>query len=752
MKGQNNRVIKINQLILICFFFLITLLSNAQSPTEFVNPFIGTTNYGTTNPGALVPRGMVSVVPFNVSGNSALNKRDKDDGWWSTPYSWDNKYFTGYSHVNLSGVGCPELGVVLLMPTTGEVNADHRQYGSEMSEQVAKPGYYSTYLNKYDIKTEVSATERTGISRFSFPEGQANILIDLGNGLTNESGASVKIVNNREIEGWRMTGTFCYNDGTERPVYFVARFNKPAESFGAWKKMPQMGPEANWSATSNKIKYYKNFMSEMSGDSIGTWFTFHTKAKEEIIVEIGISYVSIDNARLNLDHESNDFDFERTREMAEKKWNEALSTITVKGGTEDQKTIFYTGLYHMQIHPNILSDVNGQYPAMESFEIMERTNGERYTTFSLWDTYRNVFPFLSLAFPQQQLDMVTSMIEMYDESGWLPRWELNSTETHVMEGDPAIPVIVDSWFRGIRNFDINKAYEGMLKSATTPGTENKLRPDIDHYISHGYVPLKGKYDNSVSHALEYYIADWNLAQLARDLGKEEDYERFLKQSQGYKNYYDAEEFGIIRPKLENGNFLPDFDPREGENFAPSPGFHEGNAYQYTFCAHHDMEGMIKLNGGKKNFVKKLQSIFDDGNFDMTNEPDIHYPWLFNYVKGEEWRSQKEVNRLMATYFKNAPDGLPGNDDTGTMSSWIVYAMMGIYPVLPGDMNYAISSPVFDEIKIKLDQNFYPGEEIIIRKTGSSSNIKGIKWNGKSARTYFVNHTDLIKGGVLEIIH
>ena len=732
------------------FLLIFNIQASGQSPVNMVNPFIGTTNYGTTNPGAIVPRGMVSVVPFNVAGNSALNKHDKDAGWWSTPYSWDNKYFTGYSHVNLSGVGCPELGVILLMPTTGEINADFHEYGSEMGEQAARPGYYSTFLKKYNIKTDVSATERTGISRFTFPAGKSNILIDLGNGLTNESGASIKIINNREIEGWRMTGTFCYNNGTERPVYFVARFSKAADEFGVWKKMPQMNAEASWSATSGKFKYYKNYQAEMAGDSIGSWFSFNTKHNEQILVEIGISYVSIDNARQNLNTESNNFDFEAISQQAENKWDEALSTITVRGGSDDQKTVFYTALYHMQIHPNILSDVNGQYPAMESFEINSCNNGKRYTVFSLWDTYRNVHPFLSLAFPEQQLNMVNSMIEMYDESGWLPRWELNSTETHVMEGDPALPVIVDTWLRGIKNFDIEKAYEAMYKSAATAGAENKIRPDIDHYISKGYVPLTQPYDNSVSHALEYYIADWNLAQLAKALGKEEDHKRFLKQSQGWKNYYDTE-FGIIRPKLKNGEFLPDFDPKQGENFEPSPGFHEGNAYQYTFCAHHDMEEMIELNGGKKEFVKKLQAIFDEGHFDMANEPDIHYPWLFNYIKGEEWRSQEEVNRLMS-YFKNAPDGLPGNDDTGTMSSWIVYAMMGIYPVLPGDMNYAVSSPVFDEITIKLDSNFYPVKEITIRKTGTSEKIKSINFNGSRIKSYFVNHAVLTEGGILEINH
>jgi len=292
----------------------------------------------------------------------------------------------------------------------------------------------------------------------------------------------------------------------------------------------------------------------------------------------------------------------------------------------------------------------------------------------------------------------------------------------------------------------------MCKSATTPGKDNKIRPDIDFYLSHGYVPLKDSFDNSVSHALEYYIADWNLAQLAKDLGKTEDYERFLQQSKGYKNYYN-QNFGLICPKLSNGKFISNFNPKQGENFEPSPGFHEGNAYQYTFCAQHDMNGMIALNGGKKRFAKKLQAVFDEGNFDMANEPDIHYPWLFDYISGEEWRTQKEVRRLIDTYFKNMPGGLPGNDDTGTMSAWVAYAMMGFYPVLPGDMNYALSSPVFDEISIRLDPDFYPGQTITIRQTGDiSAKIKRIKWNGKRLHSYFINHAELVKGGVLEIVH
>ncbi len=718
--------------------------------TDYVNPFIGTTNFGTTNPGAIVPRGMVSLTPFNVSG-SDINTYDKDARWWSTPYSWDNSYLTGFSHVNLSGVGCPDLGVIILMPTTGDVKADHKEYGSIMKNQVSIPGYYTTDLEKYGVKAELSSTKRTGISRYTFPKGKSNILLNLGLGLSNESGAKVRIVNNQEIEGSRMTGSFCYNDGSERPVFFVARFSKKAEELGVWKKMPEMKAESAWSDTDGQIKYYKNFTQEMYGDEIGAYFTFDTQENEQILVEVGVSYVSIANARMNLDAESNDFDFEKTKLQASKEWNDVLGRVKVEGGTKDQKTIFYTALYHTQIHPNIINDVNGQYPAMESFEIRETENCDRYTVFSLWDTYRNFHPLMALLYPQEQLDMVRSMVDMYKESGWLPKWELNSKETHVMEGDPAIPTIVDSYLRGLTDFDVETAYEAMYKSATTEGKNNKLRPDIDHYLAEGYVPLKEEFDNSVSHALEYYIADWNLAQFAKALGKKDDYKKFLGQSLRYKEYFD-EEYKMIRPKLENGKFLKNFNPRQGENFEPSPGFHEGTAWQYTFCVPHDVKGLTKLMGGKHNFVNKLQSVFDDELFDMANEPDIHYPYLFNYFKGEEWRAQKEVRNLIDTYYKNAPDGIPGNDDCGTLSAWVIYSMMGIYPVCPGDTDYAITAPVFDKITIELDPEFHKGKSFQIisnHKNSDGKYISKMLRNGKEHKSYFINHQDISKGGTLE---
>ena len=504
-------------------------------PVDYVNPFIGTTNYGTTNPGAVCPQGMMSVVPFNVMG-AVEGNRDKDSRWWSTPYEHNNVFFTGYAHVNLSGVGCPELGSLLLMPTTGELEVDYMKYGSHYTDEQASPGYYSNILTKYGIKTEVTATPRTGRARFTFPEGKGNILLNLGEGLTNESGATVRFVNDREIEGSKLLGTFCYNPQSVFPIYFVMRIDKQPGDRGYWKKMRPMTVEAQWDSTAGTRKIYTSYLKEMSGDDIGTWFTFDTREGETIEVSIGVSFVSIENARENLEAEQAGRTFDDLRQAARAAWRNDLSRILVEGGTDDQRTVLYTALYHFLIHPNILNDINGEYPAMESNEILT-TQGRRYTVFSLWDTYRNVHQLMTLLFPDRQLDMVRTMIDMYREHGWLPKWELYGRETLTMEGDPAIPVIVDTWMKGLRDFDLETAYEAMRKSATAPGAENLMRPDADDYFNLGYVPLREQYDNSVSHALEYYIADFSLSRLAAALGKKEDAKLFYERSLGYRHYF-----------------------------------------------------------------------------------------------------------------------------------------------------------------------------------------------------------------------
>lgn len=726
------------------------LFVSAQEPVDYVNPFVGTTNYGTTNPGAVVPQGMMSATPFNVMG-SEDNKYDKDKQWWSTPYEVNNKYLTGFSHVNLSGVGCPDLGSLLLMPTSGELNVKYTQYGSEYTDEVAVPGYYSNMLTKYGIKCEMTATPRTSRARFTFHRGQGNLLMNLGEGLTNETGATVRFVNDREIEGSKLLGTFCYNPQAVFPIYFVMRIDKAPATRGYWKlQRPMQGVEAEWDGYSGKYKLYTSYSKEMSGDDVGAWFTFDTTEGEAIEVSIGVSFVSIENARLNLETEQPaGTTFDQIRAQARKKWNEDLSRILVEGGTEEQKGVFYTALYHTMIHPNILQDVNGQYPQMEGDKILT-TDRNRYTVYSLWDTYRNFHQLMTLVYPERQMDMVRTMLDMYREHGWFPKWELYGRETLTMEGDPSIPVIVDTWMKGLRDFDINLAYEGMYKSATTPGKDNLMRPDIDDYIAKGYCPLMEQYDNSVSHALEYYIADYSLYTQAKALGKTEDAKLFYDRSMGYKHYY-CKEFGTLRPILPDGSFYSPFDPLQGANFEPSPGFHEGNSWNYTFYVPHDVKGLAKLMGGQKRFVNKLQMVFDKGYYDPANEPDIAYPYLFSYFKGEEWRTQKLVKELLAKHYTTKPDGLPGNEDTGTMSSWAIFSMMGFYPDCPGVPEYTLTTPTFDKITIKLDPAYWGTDKLVIRKEGGDGYIDQIRLGGKKYSKYRLTHEDLIHAGEITFV-
>lgn len=727
-------------------FFSVAIF--AQQPADYVNPFIGTSNFGATFPGPIAPRGMASISPFNVAGpkNRPL---EKDSQWLSNPYVNENTFLTGFTQVNISGVGCPELGVILLMPTTGEVETDHLKYGSTYSNEVAKTAYYSVDIDKYKVKGEFTASKRVGVSKFTFPKGQSNVLLNLGVGLTNEEGAMVKVVSSTEIEGMRSVGSFCYNSPEDAyPVYFVAKFSKPADKFGVWKKPAKYnGVEAQWMGYNGKVRMMENTIKTVVGDSIGSYFTYKFDKEEVVEVKVGVSYLSIENARENLEKETENKSFETIYKETYNEWNEELSKITVEGGSKDDKTIFYTALYHTLIHPNTLNDFNGEYPVIKRSKI-GKTEGTRYTTFSLWDTYRNVHQLMSLVYPKQQSDMVKSMLEMYDENGWLPKWELNSTETFTMVGDPASIVIADTYLKGIRDFDVQKAYQAMLKGADQI-ENNPLRPGLKDYIEKGYLTTDN--NGPVSTTQEYNISDYSISLLAEALGKKEDAKRFKNRSLSYQKLFDKN-LKLLRPRVANGKWYEPFDPASGANFQENVGFIEGNAWQYAFMVPHDIKGLKKLMGGDKAFSAQLQKIFDSKQFDMANEPDIANPYLFNYVKGEEWKAQENVKRLVQEYFQNKPKGLPGNDDTGTMSAWLVYSMMGIYPISPGDAIYTITTPMFDKITIKLDPKYYKKESIVIEKeVNNDGKIKAIQLDGKSLNSYFISHENLVNGKTLRVI-
>ena len=732
---------------------LYAMASEPTNYTQWVDPFIGTADYSATHPGAVVPHGMMAAVPFNVTG-SALNRYDKDSRWWSTPYDVRNKYSVGFAHGALSGVGCPELGAIITMATTGNAEADRTLRGSTYSDEQATPGYYATTYDQFAIRAEATATERASVERYTFTEGgEANIIVDLGTALSNESGAMLRRVSDTEVEGIRLLGTFCYTNQAVFPIYFVVRISQPAKQIRYWKLQPEMtGIEAQWSGDSGEYKLYERYAREIMGDDIGAILSLGSVAPgTEVEVKVGISYTSIENARKNLDAEVSNRSFDEVRLAAHTKWNDALSRIRVAGGTEDDRTIFYTALYHSVLHPNILSDVNGEYPAMESSTVAVADGYDRYTVFSLWDTYRNVHQLLTLVYPECQRDMLRSMVAMSKEWGWLPRWELYGRETFTMEGDPAIPVIVDSYLKGLRDFDVDAAYEAMKRSATTTGAHNPIRPDIDPYIAHGYIPvgffaqdMSG--DNSVSHALEYYVADNALAAFAREMGDEDFAREMERRAAGWRNYYSKAD-GAMRPIGEDGKFIGEFDPAAGANFSNTTGFHEGSSWNYTFFVPHDIEGLIKVMGGGKRFAERLQWVFDNGHYDPTNEPDIAYPYLFSRVKGYEHLTQRLVKQLLDANYTTAPDGLPGNDDTGTMSTWAVFSMIGLYPDCPGEPYYTITTPRFERVEIET-----PYGTVTITTEGKGDYIKrsGVELGGKRIDRFRISHDELMKAKELNL--
>ena len=554
-----------------------------------------------------------------------------------------------------------------------------------------------------------------------------------------------------EVEGMRLLGTFCYTNQAVFPVYFVARISQPATKVRYWKRQPEMtGVEAAWSGDSGQYKIYESYSREIMGDDIGVCFSLgEVEPGTEVEVRVGISYVSIEGARRNLEAECGKRSFDDALLGAQRSWRNVLGRIRVEGGSDADRTIFYTALYHALLHPNIVSDVDTKYPKMESGTVGSGYN--RYTVFSLWDTYRNLHQLLTLVYPDRQSDMVRTMVDMSKEWGWLPRWELYGRETFTMEGDPAIPVIVDSYLKGIRDFDVEAAYAAMKRSATTPGKDNPIRRDIDPYIERGYIPV-GVFaqdmsgDNSVSHALEYYVADNALATFAREMGDEEFAREMERRASGWRNYYSVKD-GAMRPIDKSGDFVGDFDPAAGANFSNTIGFHEGSSWNYTFFVPHDIEALIKVMGGGKKFVERLEWVFENGHYDPTNEPDIAYPYLFSRVKGYEYLTQEWVRRLLDENYTTEPDGLPGNDDTGTMSAWAVFSMMGIYPDCPGEPYYTITTPRFERVEMDTDYG-----TIVITTEGKGDHIRrnGVELGGKSINRFRISHEELMKAKELNL--
>ena len=690
--------------------------AEAGGNARYVDPFIGTGGAGNTFPGAVVPWGMVSVSPHTDLASPS-------------GYHYGRPHLYGFGHVHLSGTGCPDLGNILLMPTTGPLQTAEDAYKSAFTGESAEPGYYKVDLTTYGVRAEMTATARAGLSRYTFPAcaGDARILVDVSHGLTECRAAQVTIVSPTEVEGWNVSGNFC-SAGNRQAVYFVAQLSKPASAFGTW----------NGAGAGREGEQY--------GTDVGAYCEFTTAQGEAVLVRVGISYVSIANARLNLQAEIPDWDFERARRAAFDEWDRELSRVEVEGGTRQQRTAFYTALYHVLIHPSIFSDVNGEYVTMGRAGTRRAEGYTRYHVYSLWDTYRNVHPFLTLVYPERQLDMVKTMVEQYRESGWLPKWELAANETYVMVGDPAVTVIADTYVKGLRGFDAEAAYEAALKGATAK-ENNPLRRELAEYLERGYVPFKalGWDAGAASITLEYCHQDWALAQMAAALGREGERQALTKRASFYSNLYD-EQTGFLRARRRDGSYLEPFDPVHGWR-----GYTEGNAWQYAFFVPHDPAGLASLMGGQDRFVSRLQECFDRGQFVLWNEPDMAYPYLFTYMNAEAWRTQREVRAALSRHFGASPDGVPGNDDAGATSAWYVFSAMGFYPACPGSTLYQVGSPLFDSVTIRLNPAFYPGERFVVKAQGNGPDsvyVQSAALDGRPYERPHLDHGDLVKGGTL----
>jgi predicted alpha-1,2-mannosidase len=706
-----------------------TQLSMAQkTPADFVNPFIGTGGHGHTYPGATMPFGMVQLSP-----DTRLEGWDGCGG-----YHYDDSFIYGFSHTHLNGTGVPDLCDILFTATTGETRWNNGSdgkpgYGSKFSHnsEIAQPGYYKVILEDYQITAELTATTRAGMQCYTFPNSkEANILLDLFH-RDEVLESSLKVISNTQIEGLRRSRSWAEN----QYVYFVAEFSKPFSSYEI----------AVDNETQPGIKSVEN------KKNIKAIFHFNTTAGEKIYVKVGISAVNEAGARLNLNAEMPGWDFGKIRESAKATWNKELAKIEVEGGSDLQKTVFYTALYHTLVNPNTYMDVDGSYRGRD-LKVHKDVSFTNYTVFSLWDTYRACHPLMTIIDQKRTLDYIKTFLVQYNQGGLLPVWELAANETFCMIGYHSVPVIVDAYLKGITGFDTEKALAAMQKSAFREGNIG-----LNALKKNGFISTEDE-SESVSKTLEYAYDDWCIAQFAKSVGNDAVHTDFIKRGQNYKNMFDAST-GFMRARSNGGWFNP-FDPFE-VNF----NYTEANSWQYSFSAVQDMNGLIQMHGGKENLAKKLDELFSVssktsgrdqsditgliGQYAHGNEPSHHIAYLYPFV-GQPYKTQELVHKIMNTLYHNNPDGLSGNEDCGQMSAWAVMSAMGFYQVTPGTDKYVIGTPWFNKVTIHLEN----GKKFIINaKDISESNfyIKSASLNGKKYEASFLKHADIMNGGELTFV-
>lgn len=726
--------------IIVSLFFSCKTEKSNEKPklevlTSFVNPFIGTGGHGHTYPGATAPFGMVQPSPDNGT-----------QGWdWCSGYHISDDTITGFSQLHLSGTGIGDLVDLLLMPTNNKVDLslfgktkDSLPYTSKFSHdnEIASPGYYSVKLNN-KIKVELTANDYVAIHKYTFNESEMpSFIVDLGFAINwdRPTSSSLKREGENIITGTRFSSGWAKN----QKVFFVIQTSEPIQS-SRFVKDGEILSGANAS----------------KGIETGGQFTFD-KSVKQVEVKIALSSVSLANALENLVKKGSDIDFIKTKFQTQEKWNAALSKIKVKTDNDSLKTIFYTALYHAQIAPVLFSDVNGEF-RLQNDSIAKTSNYNAYSTLSLWDVFRTQTPLLSIIDTKVLNDMIQSMLAYYDVNGALPVWVLSGNETGTMPGYHSISVIVDAYLKGIRDYDVEKAFEVMKK--TMMGDARGL----NHYKKYGYIPYD-KLDQSVSISLNYAYNDFCVAQMAKELGKDEDYNYFLNRSKAYKNFFDSES-GFLRGKSSNGkDFHEPFNPKMA-NHLEGTDYTEGNAWQHSWNVMHDAEGLIELHGGDEGFNKMTEQLFVEsselegdnvspdisgliGQYAHGNEPSHHIAYMFNKAN-QPWRTQYWVRKILDTQYSTLSNGLSGNEDAGQMSAWYVLSSLGIYPMNPASGEYQIGSPIFDEATIKTSSNT---EFTIVTLNNSDKNmyIQSVKLNDKELNRTYITHNELISGGKLEL--
>ncbi len=721
-------------LILVFLSFSCRKPAERFDPAGFVDPYIGTDDHGHVFLGANVPYGAVQLGPVNFV-----------KGWdWCSGYHYSDSIVTGFSHTHLSGTGIGDLGDLHLMPYTGKLRLVP---GSQMdisqgyssfythADETAHPGYYAVKLNSFGIDAELTASERVGFHRYTFPEGDtARIIIDLNQGI-----------------GWdRTTATNLRNTG--EASFSGYRFSK------GWAPDQRLFFALQLNVTPDEISFFDSNLQEVEpGDTTRVLkgvLTFYPPLRKQILVKAGISPVSEENAAANISAEIPEWDFDATAAVAREKWNHELSKIEIKDRDTANLRTFYTAMYHLMIHPSLFNDANGDYRGTDK-EVYRSPGFQNYTVFSLWDTYRAAHPLYTLIDPARVSDFVSSMLAIHDQQGSLPVWHLMGNETGTMVGNHSIPVIADALLKGIGGFDPEKAFEAMKSTALGDDGDG-----LKFLNTLGWVAADSARE-SVSKGLEYAVDDWAIAQVAKFLGKEEDFTLFHKRAGYYRNYFDPS-VGFFRGKNYNGSWSTPFHPvftlHEQGNYT------EGNAWQYLWLVPADVEGLIRLLGGEGKFSQRLDSLFlvpstlnegasPDisgliGQYAHGNEPSHHIVYLYAYV-GQQWKTAEKVRFILEHLYNDTSKGICGNEDCGQMSAWYIFSSLGFYPVNPSNSAYVLGSPLHEEATLHLPN----GKSFTVKALHNGPGnlyIRSARLNGAPYEKSYITHRDVLNGGILEL--